>query len=72
MGWDDSACKPLGTPTGSDGNAYGKLNQVPCNQRAGDRERLKRSFLTILTEHPVLMLLVVLLFGALVFSHVLP
>jgi hypothetical protein len=36
-----------------------------------DREQLKRSFIIIFTEHPVVALLAVMLFGALVFGDVL-
>ena len=36
-----------------------------------DREKLKRSFVSIFTEHPVVTLLVVMLIGALVFGDLL-
>ena len=35
---------------------------------SGDRERLKRSFISIFTDHPIVTLLVAMLIGALVFG----
>jgi hypothetical protein len=37
----------------------------------GDRERLKRSFISIFVEHPIITLLIVVLAGALVFGNLL-
>jgi hypothetical protein len=36
-----------------------------------DRERLKRSFISVFMEHPVITLLVVMLIGAVVFGDLL-
>ncbi len=72
MGWDESACEPLEPTMGSSRGDHRTQSQAVDKQRPGDRKQLKQSFLTILTEHPIFTLLVVLLFGALVFSRVLP
>jgi hypothetical protein len=50
------------------GQHEGSQTEVMGHAPARDQEQLKRSFISIFMEHPVITLLVVLLIGAVVFG----
>jgi hypothetical protein len=76
MGWDyasfehrDSAME---VHRHVDGRCLPRSRSKPDDAWLDDRERLKPSTLSVFTEHPLVTLFLVLLFGVLVFGRILP